>query len=136
MIPTSLLTAILFNLILSIALPMGIMLWLRRRGGRWPAFFAGAAAFVLFAMVLEQALHYLEEASAIAEEMKALFPQYFATYPIVVKLAKGDLLSKLSQPGAQELLKEGLEYKAGSQPNDALLLYTLKEYHSNGLYTK
>ena len=48
--------------------------------------------------------------SAIAEEMKALFPQYFATYPIVVKLAKGDLLSKLSQPGAQELLKEGLEY--------------------------
>lgn len=59
MIPTSLLTAILFNLILSIALPMGIMLWLRRRGGRWPAFFAGAAAFVLFAMVLEQALHYL-----------------------------------------------------------------------------
>lgn len=83
-----------------------------------------------------QALHYLEEASAIAEEMKALFPQYFATYPIVVKLAKGDLLSKLSQPGAQELLKEGLEYKAGSQPNDALLLYTLKEYHSNGLYTK
>lgn len=84
----------------------------------------------------QQALHYLEEASAIAEEMKALFPQYFATYPIVVKLAKGDLLSKLSQPGAQELLKEGLEYKAGSQPNDALLLYTLKEYHSNGLYTK
>lgn len=84
----------------------------------------------------QQALHYLEEASAIAEEMKALYPQYFATYPIVVKLAKGDLLSKLSQPGAQELLKEGLEYKAGSQPNDALLLYTLKEYHSNGLYTK
>ena len=84
----------------------------------------------------QQALHYLEEASAIAEEMKALFPQYFATYPIVVKLAKGDLLSKLLQPGAQELLKEGLEYKAGSQPNDALLLYTLKEYHSNGLYTK
>lgn len=84
----------------------------------------------------QQALHYLEEASAIAEEMKALFPQYFATYPIVVKLAKGDLLSKLSQPGAQELLKEGLEYKAGSQPNDALLLYTLKEYHSNGLYSK
>lgn len=84
----------------------------------------------------QQALHYLEEASAIAEEMKALYPQYFATYPIVVKLAKGDLLSKLSQPGAQELLKEGLEYKAGSQPNDALLLYTLKEYHNNGLYTK
>lgn len=84
----------------------------------------------------QQALHYLEEASAIAEEMKSLYPQYFATYPIVVKLAKGDLLSKLSQPGAQELLKEGLEYKAGSQPNDALLLYTLKEYHSNGLYTK
>lgn len=84
----------------------------------------------------QQALHYMEEASAIAEEMKALFPQYFATYPIVVKLAKGDLLSKLSQPGAQELLKEGLEYKAGSQPNDALLLYTLKEYHGNGLYTK
>ena len=68
--------------------------------------------------------------------MKALFPQYFAAYPIVVKLAKGDLLSKLLQPGAQELLKEGLEYTAGSQPNDALLLYTLKEYHSNGLYTK
>jgi tetratricopeptide (TPR) repeat protein len=34
----------------------------------------------------QQALHYLEEASAIAEEMKALFPQYFATYPIVVKV--------------------------------------------------
>lgn len=84
----------------------------------------------------QQALYYLKEASAIAEEMKTLYPQYFATYPIIVKLAKGDLLSKLSQPGAQELLKEGLEYKAGSQPNDALLLYTLKEYHSNGLYTR
>ena len=79
----------------------------------------------------QQALHYLEEASAIAEEMKALF-RSISPPTIVVKLAKGDLLSKLSQPGAQELLKEGLEYKAGSQPNDALLLYTLKEYHSNG----
>lgn len=82
------------------------------------------------------ALQYIEKASAIAEEMKALQPQYFSTYPIVIKLAKGDLLSKLSQPGGEELLKEALEYKAGSQFNDALLLYSIKEYHTNGIYTK
>ena len=51
--------AIIFNIVLTVALPVGIMLWLRRRGGRWSAFFTGAAVFVFFAMVVEQGLHYL-----------------------------------------------------------------------------
>lgn len=51
--------AIVFTVILTIALPVGAMLWLWPRGGRWPVFLVGAATFVLFAMVLEQGLHYL-----------------------------------------------------------------------------
>ena len=81
------------------------------------------------------ALQYLDEAAAIADELKALHT-VFSTYPLLIKLAKGDLLDKLSQPDAQALLKEALDYKAGSLPNDALLLYSLKEYHQKGLYNK
>lgn len=51
--------AITFNVILTVALPVGAMLWLRSRGGRWSVFLVGAAAFVLSALVLEQGLHYL-----------------------------------------------------------------------------
>ncbi len=50
--------AILFTALFTALIPLGAMLWLwKRRGGSWPAFFVGAGAFLLFAMVLEQALH-------------------------------------------------------------------------------
>jgi len=46
-------------LLLTIALPLGIMLALHRRGGSWKSFLVGAAAFVLAAMILEPILHNL-----------------------------------------------------------------------------
>lgn len=44
---------------LTVAVPVAVMCFLRRRGGRWLDFLAGGAAFFLFAMVLEQLLHAL-----------------------------------------------------------------------------
>ena len=51
--------AILFTLAFSIAFPIGLMLWFRRRGGKWTAFLTGAVAFILFALILESILHNL-----------------------------------------------------------------------------
>ena len=51
--------AILFTLAFSIAFPIGLMLYLRRKGGKWIAFLTGAVTFILFAMILESILHNL-----------------------------------------------------------------------------
>lgn len=48
-----------FVLLLTIAVPLGVMLFLHRRGGTWRAFLTGAAAFILFVIVLESILHNL-----------------------------------------------------------------------------
>ena len=51
--------AIVFTGLLTPALPLGLMLWYHRKGGRWSAFWVGAGTFIVFALVLEQALHAL-----------------------------------------------------------------------------
>lgn len=52
--------ALLLGVLYSIALPLGLAIWWRRRTGVKPwCFVAGALCFTLFAMVLEQALHYV-----------------------------------------------------------------------------
>ena len=84
-----------------------------------------------------EALKFLQEAENIANELKEL-NQLFSSYPLVVRFAKGDLLAKLSQPGSEELLKTGLEYKSGTLPNDAVLLYLINDYriNNNSIYRK
>lgn len=84
-----------------------------------------------------EALKFLQEAENIANELKEL-NQLFSSYPLVVRFAKGDLLAKLSQPGSEELLKAGLEYKSGTLPNDAVLLYLINDYrtNNNSIYRK
>lgn len=51
--------AIITVIILVTATPLGIMLFLHKRGGTWPTFLIGAGTFILFAMILEQLLHHL-----------------------------------------------------------------------------
>ena len=51
--------AILFTLAFSIAFPIGLMLYFRRRGGKWTAFLTGTVTFILFALILESILHNL-----------------------------------------------------------------------------
>lgn len=46
-------------LLLTIAVPLGVMRYLRKRGGTWKDFLAGAGTFILFALILEQLLHIL-----------------------------------------------------------------------------
>ena len=84
-----------------------------------------------------EALKFLQEAENIANELKEL-NQLFSSYPLVVRFAKGDLAAKLSQPGSEELLKTGLEYKSGTLPNDAVLLYLINDYrtNNNSIYRK
>lgn len=45
--------------VLTAAVPLGVMLLLRRRGGRWGAFWTGVGTFFLFALVLEAMFHQL-----------------------------------------------------------------------------
>lgn len=45
------------SLLIALGLPLGLGLFFRRRGGRWRAFFLGAAVFPVFALVLEQRAH-------------------------------------------------------------------------------
>lgn len=63
--------AILFDIVLSAALPIGLMLWLKRRGGSWSAFLTGAGTFVLFALVLEALLHQLVLQSPAGEAIRS-----------------------------------------------------------------
>ena len=51
--------AMAFTAIVTFALPLGLMLWYQRKGGRWSSFFAGAGTFILFALLLEQLFHAL-----------------------------------------------------------------------------
>lgn len=44
---------------LTAAVPVGIMVFLKKRGGRWLEFFVGAGTFIFFALALEQILHAL-----------------------------------------------------------------------------
>ncbi len=53
------LAAMIFTLALTIVLPLGVMIFLKIRGGKWGAFLTGAVTFFLFALVLEQILHTL-----------------------------------------------------------------------------
>lgn len=51
--------AIIAVIILTIAVPLGTMIFLHRRGGTWSTFLVGAGTFVLFAMILERLFHAL-----------------------------------------------------------------------------
>ena len=51
--------AIIIVIILTIAVPLGIMLFLVRSGGSWKDFLVGAATFIVFALILERILHML-----------------------------------------------------------------------------
>lgn len=58
-------TAMVLVLLLTIAVPLGTMIFLHRRGGSWRTFFVGAATFAIFALVLESVFHNLVLYSAI-----------------------------------------------------------------------
>lgn len=51
--------AIIIVIILTVAVPLGIMFFLARSGGSWKDFLAGAATFIVFALILERILHML-----------------------------------------------------------------------------
>lgn len=51
--------AIIIVIILTIAVPLGIMFFLARSGGSWKDFLVGAATFIVFALILERILHLL-----------------------------------------------------------------------------
>lgn len=56
---------------LTVLLPLGGMLLLRKRGGSWKAFGVGAAVFFLFAMVAEQLFHTLVLLSPLGKPLQA-----------------------------------------------------------------
>lgn len=63
----SMIAAMVFVLLLTVAVPLGVMLFLHQRGGSWKAFLVGAVTFVLFALVLEQLFHSLVLPSGIGQ---------------------------------------------------------------------
>lgn len=56
---TGIIAAIVAVLILTIVVPLGIMFFLAQAGGSWKDFLVGGVTFIVFAMVLEQILHFL-----------------------------------------------------------------------------
>lgn len=51
-------TGIIFSMVISIGLPLALLIWAKKKlHAQWGALGAGAAAFVLFALILEQTLH-------------------------------------------------------------------------------
>ena len=56
---------IVFTLVFSVALPVGLMLYLRKKGGKWGAFLIGALTFVVSTMILESILHNLLSRTAL-----------------------------------------------------------------------
>jgi len=57
--------AIIFTFLITTAVPLGVMLLLRRRSGAWTAFLTGAGTFIVFALILEPLLHNLVLRSGI-----------------------------------------------------------------------
>lgn len=57
--PAATIAALILVALMTLLVPLGVMLFLRRRGGTWTAFLTGAGTFVLFALVLEPILHSL-----------------------------------------------------------------------------
>lgn len=55
--PIVTIAAMVAVIILVIAVPLGTMLFLHKRGGAWTTFLIGAGTFILFAMILEQLFH-------------------------------------------------------------------------------
>lgn len=56
---TGMIAAMTLVLLLTVAVPLGVMILLHRRGGSWKSFLVGAGTFILFALVLEPVLHRL-----------------------------------------------------------------------------
>lgn len=59
--------SILFVLLLTIAVPLGVMIFLHRQGGSWMSFLVGALTFTVFAMGLEPIMHNLVLSSGIGQ---------------------------------------------------------------------
>lgn len=67
---TGTVAAMCCTMALTVVLPIGLMLWYKRRGGTWRAFAVGAGIFFLFAMVLEQGVHALVGSSPIGPVLR------------------------------------------------------------------
>lgn len=71
MFSVSIIAVTMFNVAAVTLGTLAVMLWLRRRGGRWRDFFLGAGIFFLFAMVLEQILHTLVLRSPLGQVLQS-----------------------------------------------------------------
>lgn len=69
-VSTGVVAAMCFTMVLTVVLPIGLMLWYKRRGGTWRAFAVGAGIFFLFALVLEQGGHALVGSNAIGPVLR------------------------------------------------------------------
>ena len=63
--------AMLFTMLLTIVLPIGVMIVLHKKGGKWSTFFIGVAIFIIFAMILESILHSLIFMSPLGKTLQA-----------------------------------------------------------------
>ena len=83
--PISTIIILIAIILMTLLVPLGVMLALRRRGGSWTAFLTGAGTFVLFVMVLEPVLHNLVLRSPVG----AAIQQNILLYALYGGLAAG-----------------------------------------------
>ena len=118
--------AIFLVMVLSAALPLGIMLLLHKRGGRWFPFLVGMVTFSLFALGLEQSVHAMVLRSSLGE----MITGNIWLYALYGGLAAG-IFEELGRFAAFKLVlresgrRSALCYGAGHGGVEALLLVGL-----------
>ena len=119
--------AILFTLAVSVALPIGLMLYFRQKGGKWTTFLIGAVTFILFAMILESILHnlvFLTPLWAILQDNIWLYGLYGGLAAGVFEETGRLLAFKLFLKKEQEPIT-ALSYGIGHGGAEAILLVGL-----------
>lgn len=79
----------------------------------------------------DDALSYLDEAGNTAAELSSI-SDLFSTYTIMADFMRGNLYELTGNSESGRLLSEGLEYVAGSEANDMMLVYMLDQYRTEG----
>lgn len=125
--PAASMVCMAVSLVISFAAPLGLALWLCRRGGKWRDFFLGAAVFFLFAMVLEQGVHSLVLGSTLGQTITGNLALYALYGGLMAGLFEetGRLLAfRLLRPGPG-VPQRALMYGAGHGGMEAILLVGL-----------
>lgn len=125
--PAASMVCMAISLVISFTVPLGLALWLHRRGGKWRDLVLGAAVFFLFVMLLEQGIHSLVLGGTLGQTITGNLALYALYGGLIAGLFEetGRLLAfRLLRPGPGAP-QRALMYGAGHGGMEAILLVGL-----------